>query len=269
MSELQADAIAEETTEAVETEQPVENQASDSAPDTAGQPEEQITFSEEQQQHINDILGKKTFKMRELERQAEKEREEYQQRISELEAKIPQSERPEVPAMPDPYDDDFAEKVAQRDQVMREQIAFDEAKKAQAQLKTQQDQQAQFKKQQAFAEKVSTYSERAVKHGIAPEELQQAGQVVGSFGVKEDVVNHILSDEKGPLITKYLANSANELDKVSRMGPMQAAVYIETVIKPKAEKLGVKPPSAPEPVDDLADTGVAYNTRGAKGATYE
>ena len=55
--------------------------------------EKQVEFTEEQQKVFNDAVGKKVFKLREKERESEALR----RRLEELEARIPQQGRPQVP----------------------------------------------------------------------------------------------------------------------------------------------------------------------------
>jgi len=61
--------------------------------------EKQVEFTEEQQKVFNDAVGKKVFKLREKERESEALR----RRLEELEARIPQQGRPQVPESPDPF----------------------------------------------------------------------------------------------------------------------------------------------------------------------
>jgi hypothetical protein len=56
---------------------------------------------------------------------------------------------------------------------------------------------------------------------------------------------HILQHERGPEITAYLGKNLGELQAVSQMSPMQAAVYIETQLLEKAKRPGPKVPPAP------------------------
>lgn len=57
-----------------------------------------------------------------------------------------------------------------------------------------------------------------------------------------------------------------ELDKVTRMDAIDAAVYLETVIKPKAKRAPVKLP--PDPSENLSGASMRENSRGPKGAQY-
>jgi len=263
MSELQAEAgdfEEVEFEEIAETEQPDESEASELAPEK----EEKVSFTEEQQRVIDDIVAKKTYKMREAERQAE----EYQRKLADLEAKQPKETRPEVPALPDPYDDDYAEKIRQRDEVIARRVEFDARQRMTQEQERQKAEQAQYQKQKDLEKQVDSYAKRAVQLGVSKEDLAQAGQEVARFGIGDDIATFIIGNDQGPLITKYLAANPTELDVIARLDSISAAVRIETIIKPKAAQLGKRKPTAPDPVETLSGVG-ANPTKGPKGATFE
>jgi TPR repeat protein len=105
---------------------------------------------------------------------------------------------------------------------------------------------AAIKQQEALVDKVQAYSQRAKRLGISADELQAAGAVVGQFGLHDDVVDFILEDDKGPLITKYLSQNLAELDKLISMSTTDAAVRIATTIKADATAFKPKPTNDPE-----------------------
>ena len=144
MSELQPEdnyvyEDAEDVTaeaEVEETEDSVEEQDSDSAPEAGETPEKHITFSEDQQRILDEAVGKKVFKLREKEREAEA----LKKRLEELEAKVPEQRRPNVPAIPDPFavsDEEYRRQLYLRDEALKQAIAFDQQ---QQMLKQQQEQ---------------------------------------------------------------------------------------------------------------------------------
>ena len=138
------------------------------------------------------------------------------------------------------------------------------------QLRQQQEQerqvQAQQEAQQALVNKAQEYAKRATALGVDEKELAQAGQRLAGH-VSDDVAGFILDSDKGPLMTKYLAANPLEIDTLSKLNPMQAAVYLETQVKPKAEKFGIKKPSqAPEPVETLSGNGAPSREPG--GGTF-
>jgi hypothetical protein len=232
---------------------------SDSEPET-----EKVTFTEAQQKVIDDLASKKTFKVREAERKAEQ----LQQELEAVQAKIPKETRPDIPTLPDPYSDDYEAQLAARDDKIRAAAAYD----ANESIRQQQAQQAQLESQQAqqaaLTEKIDTYTSRAKLLGVDAQGLQAAAGIIQQYGIDDSVAMHIINDEHGPLITKYLSQNPTALDHIARSDPMSAAVYISTEVKAKASALSKKPPTAPDPVETLSGSGVAPGQRGPKGATF-
>lgn len=248
-----------EPTEAEQAETP-----SESSTDSGEPHEQKITFSAEQQKVIDDLAAKKTFKIREAEREAEQLR----QQLQEVSAKLPQESRPEVPPIPDPYDDDYQGKLQERDQALLKAAEYDVRQQVLQQQQAELQQQQQQQEQQQLVEKASAYTDNAKKKGIAADQLQTAGNVVASFGIRDDVASEMLSDVDGPLMTVYLAANPHMIEQLNSASAVQlGSVYA----KVKAASAGVAPKatSAPEPVDTLSGSGVVPKERGPKGATYE
>jgi hypothetical protein len=224
--------------------------------------EAQVKEEDEAAQAIRDAA----FKAREAKREAAAEKE----RREELERKLQQYEapvRPDIPPPPDPYDQDFQQRVAHRDALIAQAARWD-AQQAYVQQQAQADAQARWQAEQdKLRATVTAYSGTADKLGITASELSQAGQAVAQFGIHDDLAQHILTDEQGPSITVYLSKNPLEMDKISNMSPIKAAAYIESHVKPKA----VKPPPqlAPEPVESLKGSGVPENESHMKGVTME
>jgi DNA repair exonuclease SbcCD ATPase subunit len=222
-------------------------------------------LTEEQQAAVNDAIGKKVAKQREAERQAQ----EYQQQLQELSQRLQKYEtpvRPDIPPPPDPYEDGFAQKVAERDAIIARAAQFD----AQIEWEKQQEQRKQQEAANAERERVGkvvqSYSDTAGKMGITADELQAAGAQIAPM-VPDRLALRILNDPQGPEITTYLAKNLVELDTLSRMHPEDAAVYLETAIKPKAKR--PPPKLAPDPSDKLSGASMREGDMGPKGATYE
>lgn len=277
MSELQADDTgviydsgvtendaAEEETGLVETEQQDE-QRGEPASELAPEEHEKTRFSEDQQRIVDEIVAKKTYKLRETERQAE----ELKRKLAELEAKIPKEREPEIPALPDAWDDDYAEKMAQRDQAIQRRAAYDAKQAALREQQIALEQQTLANRQREYVETVTAYSERAKKLGVSAEDLAKAGQTVATFGVSEDIANYILTDDQGPLITTYLGRNLAELEKLTKMSPMKAAAYIENVVRKNAAVSGKKTTRAPAPVEPLRGGGAKTDHPALDGVIFE
>lgn len=224
-------------------------------------------FTAKQQRIFDEAIGKKTFKLREMEREAEVLRK----RLDEVDRPVSQS-RPQVPGLPDPYivsDEEYKRQIMHRDQALISAAAYDARMQM---LQNQQEQtkyQAEQKQHEVLVEKVQSYAQRAKTLGIKASDLQAAGAVVGQFGMDDSLVQYIIDDEQGPLITKYLSQNISLLDDLSKMHPTKAAVMIATNIRAKAVALKPRFTNAPDPVRRPQPSGIQAKAKGPKGATFE
>lgn len=222
------------------------------------------TDKEEETPDYQKIIAEKAYEAR----QAKREKEELRRRLEELERNKPQEQRPNIPQMPDPFDDDYESKVQARDKAILAQAEYDARQRLIEQQQREQAQREQEAKTKSLVDKAQKYTERAKSLGIESSDLQQAGQRLAGH-LSDDLTMFILEDDKGPLMTKFLASNPLELDKISSLDPMRAAIYLETQIKPKAEQLSVKKVTqAPEPVETLSGGG-SPKRYGPEGATFE
>jgi multidrug efflux pump subunit AcrB len=252
--------LVESTENEAEQAEPSETEAG-SAPE---QGQKKVEFTPEQQAIFDRTIGDKVRKQREAERNAEQVRQELER----VRAMLPKDSRPDVPSMPDPYDEDFAQKVAARDKALTNAAAWDMRQAMAEHQRLEQATRQQQEQQQALSRSVETYSKRATAFGIKADELAAAGQAVANYGISQDLASFILADDKGPLITAYLARNPLELDALQGMSPLQAAVHIATNIKARAAaSRGIS--SAPEPPTVLGTGGVPKREPGPKGARYE
>jgi len=227
-------------------------------------------FTPEQQAVFDDVIGKKVAKQREAEREAEQERQrrvELEQRLAQLEAPV----RPNIPPVPDRYsygsDQEFAQAVMARDALIAQAVRYDNNQAYAQQQREQMEQENQRKQQQELLETAQSYTKKAEILGITPEELQTAGAVLVQYGVPDHITHRILKDDRGPEMTAYLGKNIAELDMISRMEPMDAAVYLETVVKPKAKR--APPAVVPPPADSPGGAGMPEGNKGPKGVRYE
>lgn len=237
----------------------------------AKEPERELTdeervalFTPEQQAVFNREQGRKVAALREAELKAEeRERQlvEAQRRLQQYEAPV----RPDIPPPPDPYEDNFAQKVAHRDAMIARAAQFDAEINWRNTQEQQRQQQAAAEERAKVAKTVETYSEVATKLGITSEELATAGAQIAPY-VPDKLALRILNDASGPEITTFLAKNLVELDKVTRMSPEDGAVYLETVIKPAAKR--APPKLAPEPTEKLSGASVKEKPRGPAGVQY-
>lgn len=259
----------EPETEGQEQVEKPEEPSSESATDS-GNPthEKPVEFTEEQQRIFNEAVGKKVFKLREKEREAEALRK----RLEELEAKIPQQGRPTVPEAPDPFalsEQEYRQRLVQRDQAIREAAAFEAQQQALQWQRKQAEEEQQKRAMERQQEEVKAYADRAVKLGVAAAELQEAGTVVAGYGIDPALVQMILSDDHGPLLTKYLARNQLELERLVQMPVTMAAVRLATDLKSKAVAMKPKVSTTPDPLDSPRNSGISPKPKGPKGATFE
>lgn len=251
--------------EVEETPEPDSESATDSGNSAHEKP---VEFTEEQQKIFNDAVGKKVFKLREKEREAEALRK----RLEELEARIPQQGRPVVPEAPDPFalsEQEYRQRLVQRDQAIREAAAFEAQQQALQWQRKQAEEQQQRRAMERQQEEVRAYADRANKLGVAAAELQEAGTLVASYGIDPALVEMILADDHGPLLTKYLAKNQLELERLVQMPVTMAAVRLATDLKSKAVAMKPKVTNAPDPLSQPRNAGISPKPKGPRGATFE
>lgn len=242
-----------------------DSQPSDLATDSDAE-HEQKTESQIAQDKVQEVINKKHWEAKENERKylaAQKELEQYRAQQ--------QQAAPEVPPAPDPFEDDYEQKLAQRDEAMRKRIAWE----TEQNYVTQQQQKLQEQEQQAKAkelyEKQVSYTKRAKDLGINEQDLQKAGETVAHYGLNDGLVMEILSDNDGALITKHLAANPMEIEALNGMTPFQAARHIESM-RPKLSALKPKSTKAPSPTTKLDGKGTDPEARKYKhisGAKFE
>lgn len=208
-------------------------------------------------------INRKHFEMEEQRRRADAAETELQTLRN-----AQQPSRPEIPAIPDPYDENFTDLLETRDKAINEAAQFD-ANQAQQQAAQQREAYAaQHQQRTELNESIQTYAGRAEKLGVSAAELEVAGNTVAAYGLPDVLAQHILADEQGPLITSYLAKNPNELEALRKLPLMQAGVHISTVIRDKV-KAGQGISNTPEPVDGLGGGGAPPGKRGPAGAKFE
>lgn len=254
--------------EDVEQESEDQDTDSESSTDSGGNHEKQITFSEDQQRKVDEVVGKKVFQLREKERELEAAKKQ----LENLQSKIPEAKRPDVPTLPDPFalsDEEYKRQQQERDQALLQQAQYDAQQQAREQQRLYAMQEQQARQHEVQVKRVEAYAERAKKVGVTSDELQVAGSTVAQFGIDQQLVDFILEDEQGPLITKYLSQNLQELSSLTEMSPAMAAAKIATDIRTKAVSLKKKVNAAPDPLETPHGAGVAPKPRGPKGASFE
>lgn len=246
-------------------EQTTQENASPTASDSEQPHEEKVEFSEAQQKVVNDIASKKAFEVRE----GKRANEVLQKQIDDLKANAPVEQAPSVPSLPDPYSDTFEADMQARDTALQAKATFDANAQAQVQIQQGQEQERQRLDNEALNKSVEDYTGRAQKLGVSSEDLQVAGDIVTQYGINDQVTRHILADEHGPLITKYLSQNPQAMDTLRNLPPTSAGIFIETQVKPEAIKLKPKQSEAPPPAEALNGNGAPQQKHPAlEGVIY-
>ena len=264
--EIEQEEVEQEIEEEIETDDENEDDAdheSESDLATDSEEEHEENTSDVNQDAINKKFAKLTFERR----QKERENQELLDRLAQYE-KPP--EPTVMPQAPDPFSDNYEQ---EQQKYQQDLITYGQQKAKQESYQFEQQQKAQqnqIKQAQELQEKAKSYSQRAKDLGVKPEVLQQSGQLIEAYGLSNDLVNTILEDEHGPLITTHLARNPDQLETITRMNPVQAGIYL-TNIKAKFSGIKQKQTKAPKPPTKVKPTQ-SVNTGGFKyidGATFE
>jgi len=238
--------------------------------DESNEQAEQINEVEVAKQKANDAFNKQYGEKKQLEREltAQKARvAEFEQKQREEMAKNVGN----IPPLPDAFDDDYEQKIAARDEAIRAQAQFNYSQQSYQQQQQVEQQQAAQAKQQDVHTSMEAYTRKATELGIQQDELQAAGNKVGSYGLSDDLVMHILKDTDGPLITKHLAANPHDGYELASMNPYAVGQFLDG-IKHKASALKPKTSSAPKPATNLQGNGAdpeAGKYKNLRGTKYE
>jgi len=207
----------------------------------------------------------KTKTIRDTQRALQQSQEENQA----LQAKLPKSERPVIPDMPDTLDEDFTTKMATRDTALQAAATFDTNEKNASEQKLLDQQQQQQQTAKVINEAVDAYKARGITLGIKAEDLAQSEQTLLDAGLNIQLQAFLVDQSDGPRISLYLAKHPGEMNDILALNPMAAAAKIGSEISAKAAeffKIGDQPP---DPSENLSGKGSKEGERGPKGATFK
>lgn len=273
MSELQSEdsgiTLDEPEAQDVQTEQTAEAEVvenSDLAPDS---PEEGKENTEDTKtpEWFQKKINKQTF----AQRQAERERDEAKKELEAVRQKYVniEPEQVSIPPIPDAWDDNYEQKIRQRDEAILNKARADSlaAQKKEAEARQQQDRErAEYERSQAMQKQ---FLENSKKLGVDNEILSSAQDTIIEYGVTPDLAKTLLEDSNGPLMVQYLAaNHAQLYDIVNADSAIKAGLMLADV-KNKASSLKPKTSSAPSPATRLDGRAAPQKERGPAGATFE
>jgi len=260
---ITSDTAPEPETPEVNDDGPMEGEKLDKAPEkteeVSTEPKEPATpkvkLTPNEQIVVDKIRNKEVFKRHETER----ELEEANRKLAQIEADKPKAIAPEVPAIPDPDDfpdDEEGLKVANaaRDKAIVERANFDRDA-----LQNEENATAAIEKhQREIVEnaqvQAKSYNDNAKDFGLDPDTTVKNAAIIGKSGMSGQVQSHIVADDKGPLIIDYLVRNPLELEKINNMEPMKVDNYLTNELKPKLAG-AVKSTNAPAPAEVINGGG--------------
>lgn len=216
--------------------------------------EDTAEFTEAQQAKLQAAIDRNNARIR---RDYEKRLESESQRIQkEMETRYGTRQDegpPEIPDLPDPFDDDFEGKVKARDEAIAKRGEWEADQRSKAAFQQERQREAQMQEFQGAQTALNTYFSRGDKAGIERGALESAGRVVGESALPGEIIGELVNDESGPEINVWLAKHPDELDKIAEMSPMRGWAYLDKTIRPKATRKRAAPP--PEPADSPKGKG--------------
>lgn len=227
---------------------------------------------ERQKKEAQDAVQKAINKQHRKYREEERKRIAVEKELEELKAKMStgQEGRPVIPPMPEPFQSDYNEKLRERDDAIKKAAVWEieQARKQESQQKEQKT--VEQRAAQETQELLQTFDENAVKAKIDPAEIKQAADIVATYGLHPDVVRFMLSDKDGPAIVHYLGNHPVEIDSLTDLPPMHAAIHLKTNVLPKAVEARARTVSnAPPPTQIRKGSTVGEKEPLLKGVTFE
>ena len=220
---------------------------------------ELATAQEETPDKIDDgvqkAINKQHAKYREEERkriQAEDEAGKLREKLEKLEA---EKSVVDIPAIPDPYDDNYEEQLRIRDEAIMRKATQDAQQQSVIAQQDAQKEVAQKAEQERLNTLVSGYDGQIAKLGLNPEEVRVAGDKVVEYGISADLAEFILQQEDGPLITQYLSKNPVALDDLRHMSVIDGAFKVSSDIRKAASTLKPQASQTPDPTETLTGRG--------------
>jgi hypothetical protein len=226
---------------------------------------------DEQDDKTKYAFKKKAFQLQE-ERQ---KREKAEQKAAAAEAKLAEltkPKRPIVPDYPDPLDPLYQQKLKSRDEALIAQQKYDNDVASAEHQKKAASQDVVNQMLEGLKQKQTSFQEKITDLGLDAKDIDADEKTIIPFinSSNAPTAEYILGHDNGPLIVKYLANDPIEMDKVSRMTPMNAAVYINNEISPKAEKYKPATTKTPAPAKVInGRSKIKQEDPMIAGATFE
>ena len=208
-------------------------------------------------------MNKKHFQFKDQERRADA----LQKQLDDIQAQQPQEVA--IPELPDAFEDDYAEKMVLRDEALSQQAQQSAQNAVYQAQQLQHNQQMEAQRQQELAGKERDIMEQVKKSGIDEKEFNNACLTIGQYGLGNDFNDALMGNEDSAQMIQLLGSDVMELDRVSRMNPMQKGEHL-AALKIKAKALRPRQNNTPAPAADITgsgqnpDVGKYPHSKGAK-----
>ena len=226
--------------------------------------ENKVTFDDRQQAKVNELIGAKSKATHDERRRADA----AEAKLERLQASIPQPTEPQIPPMPDTFDDNFDTLLADRDKAIEQRAEFRATANVQQQQADAQQQTKLYEQQQRQIDAGNAFAEKSRKLGYTDEDMGQSILALQNMGLDQGLQQGLVAHDNGPEVIDYLAKNPEALDQMRSMTSMQAGSYIATSIVPKALNVR-KTTSAPEPVGFINGGGSPDRPLGPVGAVFK
>jgi len=173
------------------------------------------------------------------------------ERADGLDAQIAESKKAnanlEIPDAPDQYAEDYVEKIAARDAVIRKKAEHDADETRLAEEKTRNDEAKALAVQEANTAQVAVFDANMVALGVDIPAVKVAADKIIEYGISDGLTDFILEDPDGPLMVQYLEANPTELEAMNGMSSLTLFNHINSTVRAKAALLKPKTSNAPEP----------------------
>lgn len=225
--------------------------AADNEPQDGNNPDDTAAEKARLEAAFQKKIGKLTRFRKEEERRAEAAEAKARELEEKLNGMTGQQDT-KLPPLPDQFDDNFPQKMAEYQQAVQRRAEKLAHQKWQQEQQMQAQQEQARKMQQELNDNTKKMYDSATQYGIDREQLKEAENTLSLFLPKGqtgiDMAQYLLAHEQSPLIVNYLGTNLGEAEKIGRMNPYQAVAYIENTVRPNAAKLKPKLSKTPEPV---------------------
>ena len=233
---------------------------------------EKVQFDDAQQEKLNEIVGGVRMKSRNERLELEQQNRELAERLARLESQQPATTGPpQIPPIPDQFDEHYEQKLAARDQAIQENAKW-EARKENEQLIAQ-ERQRQENLQQAneLNRQVQQFNESARALGIDQNQQSQLVSRIAEAGVHGGVFEEIMNSPQGAKMLKGIGSlNTNDLLNFAEKSNKGQMGLVDAIIEARnLAGTSVSQNAAPRPPEMLSGTGVPTQKRGPRGLTIE